>query len=94
MSHDPQFPIYIISKGRWKSRHTSKALEKMKVSYKIVVEEQERDAYAAAFESMHELVNDALAHVGNPKAKYDLPASWLEVARDEPAVVVGEGGRV
>lgn len=44
---NPSYPIYIISKGRWKSRKTSKALEKMVVPYHIVVEPQEYDAYAA-----------------------------------------------
>jgi len=43
---NPKYPIYIISKGRWKSRHTSKALEGMNVPYKIVVEPQEYKKYA------------------------------------------------
>ena len=41
------YPIYIISKGRWESRLTSKALEKINVPYHIVVEPQEYDNYAA-----------------------------------------------
>jgi hypothetical protein len=41
----PKYPIYIISKGRWKSRLTSKALDRMQVDYKIVVEPQEYDNY-------------------------------------------------
>ena len=47
MSMNPDYPIYIISKGRADSRLTSKALEKMNVPYRIVVEPQEFDAYAA-----------------------------------------------
>jgi len=43
---NPKYPIYIISKGRWESRYTSKALEKIKVPYKIVVEPQEYEEYA------------------------------------------------
>jgi len=43
---NPRYPIYIPSKGRWESRLTSKALEKMKVPYKIVVEPSEYDNYA------------------------------------------------
>lgn len=43
---NPDYPVYIISKGRWKSRLTSKALEKMNVPYHIVVEPQEYDEYA------------------------------------------------
>lgn len=44
---NPEYPVYIISKGRWKSRQTSKALERMDVPYKIVVEPQEYDEYAS-----------------------------------------------
>jgi hypothetical protein len=43
---NPKYPIYIISKGRWESRLTSKALEKINVPYKIVVEPKEYDLYA------------------------------------------------
>jgi len=41
-----KYPIYIVSKGRADSRLTSRALEKMNVDYKIVVEEQEYSIYA------------------------------------------------
>src|SRR4051812_8944336 len=44
---NPEYPVYIISKGRWESRLTSKALEEMNVPYRIVVEPQEFDQYAA-----------------------------------------------
>lgn len=44
---NPGYPVYVISKGRWKQRHTVKALEKMGVPYKIVVEPQEFEEYAA-----------------------------------------------
>lgn len=47
---NPSFPIYIVSKGRWESRLTSKALEYMKVPYRIIVEEQEFDKYARVIE--------------------------------------------
>ena len=43
---DPEYPIYIVSKGRWKNGLTCKALDNMKVSYKIVVEEQEYGKYS------------------------------------------------
>ena len=43
---NPEYPIYIISKGRWESRLTSKALERMKVPYHIVIEPQEFEQYA------------------------------------------------
>lgn len=44
---NPEYPIYIISKGRWKQRLTSKALDEMNVPYSIVVEPQEYDFYAS-----------------------------------------------
>ena len=47
-SMNPKYPIYIVSKGRWDSRLTSKALDKMSVPYYIVVEEHERELYAQA----------------------------------------------
>lgn len=43
---NPKYPVYIISKGRWQKRQTSKALEMMNVPYHIVVEPQEFDLYA------------------------------------------------
>jgi hypothetical protein len=43
----PREAIYVISKGRWESRQTSKALEAIGVPYRIVVEPQEYDRYAA-----------------------------------------------
>jgi hypothetical protein len=41
-----KYPIYIISKGRWKSRLTSKSLEEMNQPYRIVVEPKEYNLYA------------------------------------------------
>ena len=45
---NPNFPIYIVSKGRWESRLTSKALDSMSLDYKIIVEEHEYDRYVQA----------------------------------------------
>ena len=47
---NPKYPLYIISKGRWESRLTSKALERMKVPYHIVIEPQEYDQYASVID--------------------------------------------
>jgi hypothetical protein len=47
---NPRFPIYIVSKGRADSRLTSRTLEKMRVPYFIVIEEQEYDQYAAVID--------------------------------------------
>lgn len=41
-----RYPIYIISKGRSDTRLTSKALEAMGVSYRIVIEPQEFSKYS------------------------------------------------
>ena len=42
----PKYPIYVISKGRWESRLTSKALDELGLSYRIVIEPQEYDNYS------------------------------------------------
>ena len=52
----PRHPIYIISKGRWENRLTSKTLEYMGVNYRIVVEPQEYDKYAAVIDPKKILV--------------------------------------
>jgi hypothetical protein len=44
---NPRFPIYVISKGRWESRLTVKALEKRNIPFRIVIEPQELEQYAA-----------------------------------------------
>lgn len=43
---EPLFPIYIISKGRWDKSLTAKALGKMGVNFRVVVEEAEAPLYA------------------------------------------------
>ena len=53
---NPKYPVYIISKGRWELRLTSKALEKMQVPYHIVIEPQEFEKYAAVIDPKKILV--------------------------------------
>jgi len=48
---NPKYPVYIISKGRWESRLTSKAFEEMRVPYHIVIEPQEHSEYAKVIDS-------------------------------------------
>lgn len=43
----PRYPIYVVSKGRWKNRLTSKALNVMGIPYKIVVEQDQLPMYQA-----------------------------------------------
>ena len=59
---NPKYPIYIISKNRWSSRFTSRALERMRVPYHIVIEPQEYEEYAKVID---------------PKKIYKLPFSNL-----------------
>lgn len=47
MLMNPKYPVYIISKGRWDNGLTARTLERMNVSFKIVVEPQEYENYAA-----------------------------------------------
>lgn len=53
---NPDYPIYIISKGRWETRLTSKACEKANIPYRIVIEPQECDKYAAVIDPQKILV--------------------------------------
>ena len=51
-----KYPIYIISKGRYDTRLTSKALERMHIDYNIVIEPQEYDKYASVIDKRKILV--------------------------------------
>jgi len=42
---NPNYPLYIVSKGRYESRLTHKALSRMQVPHHLVIEEQEYDLY-------------------------------------------------
>ena len=53
---NPKYPVYIISKGRWESRKTAKALEAIGVPYSIVIEPQEYDEYASVIDRSKILV--------------------------------------
>lgn len=55
---NPQFPVYIVSKGRWETRLTSKHLESIRVPYHVVIEEQEFAQYAAVIDKAKLLVLD------------------------------------
>lgn len=73
----PRYPIYIVSKGRWKTRLTVKALERMRVPYSIVVEQSEYDEYAKVIDKDKILVlpqkylddYDTFDDLGNTKSK-------------------------
>jgi hypothetical protein len=54
----PDHPVYVVSKGRWESRLTARALDALRVPYRVVVEAQERDAYAAVIDPARLLVLD------------------------------------
>lgn len=53
---NPEYPVYVISKGRWATSYTSMALSNIGVPHRVVVEPQEREAYAAALGSSKILV--------------------------------------
>lgn len=40
------FPVYVISKGRWETPYTARALDAMGVPFQMIVEEREHGAYA------------------------------------------------
>jgi hypothetical protein len=53
---NPKYPIYIPSKGRHETRITMKALDKINVPYKVVVEPSEYDKYASVIDKQKILV--------------------------------------
>ena len=55
---NPKYPVYVISKGRWETRLTSKELDRIGVPYKIVVEPQEAAQYLAEVPEEKILVGD------------------------------------
>lgn len=54
----PKYPIYIVSKGRWDSRLTSRALEGMGVPYFIVIEQEEYEQYSSVIDPSKILILD------------------------------------
>lgn len=54
----PQFPLYIVSKGRSDTRLTARSLEEMNTPYFIVIERQEFDKYAAVIDPKKILILD------------------------------------
>ena len=52
----PRYKIYIISKGRWKSRLTVRSLEKIGVDFFVVIEPQEYENYASVIDKRKILV--------------------------------------
>lgn len=55
---NPQFPIFIPSKGRFDSRITMRAFDAMGVPYRVIVEAQEFEGYAAVLGRERLLVLD------------------------------------
>lgn len=55
---NPQFPVYIVSKGRWESRITPRYMDRMGTPYRVIVEEQEYADYAAVIDPAKLLVLD------------------------------------
>ena len=55
---NPKYPIYVVSKARWDSRLTIKSLERMKVPYFVVVEEQEHEQYCNVIDESKVLILD------------------------------------
>ena len=49
----PKNPLYIVSKGRYDTMITARSLERMRVPYYIVVEEQEYEQYCDAVDSKY-----------------------------------------
>jgi hypothetical protein len=55
---NPQFPLYIVSKGRWESRLTSRHFDEIGVPYHVVIEEQEYAQYSSVIDKSKLVVLD------------------------------------
>lgn len=53
---NPKYPVYIVSKGRASNGLTYKALNDMGVPYKIIIEEDEYDDYAAVIDNSNIMI--------------------------------------
>jgi hypothetical protein len=53
---NPRYPVYVISKGRWESRLTVKALAERRIPHRVVIEPQEREQYAAVMNPSNLLI--------------------------------------
>jgi len=51
-----RYPIYVISKGRWESRLTAKALAEIGAEWRIVIEPQEHKQYSSVIDTSRILV--------------------------------------
>lgn len=79
---NPQFPVYIVSKARFETRLTSKALEALGCPYFIIVEKQEYKDYCAVIDKAKVLVldkkyqrdYDTFDQIGDAKGKGPGPA--------------------
>lgn len=71
MSNAPQFPLYIVSKGRTEYMTTSRWLTKMGVAHLIVVEPQEVDLYRATVDKLG-LLAEVLQLDLDYKTRYEL----------------------
>lgn len=63
---NPQYPVYIVSKGRADSRLTSRSFERMGVPYYIVIEPQDYDDYACLIDEDKILVAPFSNHGDGP----------------------------
>ena len=74
---NPDYPIFIVSKGRWETRLTSKALEAMGVPYKMVIEKSELEQYSKVIDRKKLLIlpqsyldeYDTCDDIGNNRSK-------------------------
>jgi hypothetical protein len=81
---NPDYPIYIPSKGRWDSRLTIKALTKIHVPFRVVIEPQEFDQYAEVIPAENILVLP-FSNLGQGS----IPASGLGDAIKQVMIITG-----
>jgi len=91
----PRFPLYIVSKGRWESRLTHRALKAMDVDHFLVIERSEFDSYAEVIDPLTLVVldpayqrdYDTFDDLGDTKSKLRVGSRY----RGGPSLSLGDG---
>ena len=69
--NDPRFPIYVVTKGRWDSRLTIKALNEIQIQHYVIVEQEEYEQYKQAMTGPNGFTNHPYSSLIVTPQKYN-----------------------
>jgi hypothetical protein len=61
---NPKYPVYVVTKGRWDTRLTIKALTLRNIPHYVVIEPQEHDQYAAVIGEQSTILDLPFSNLG------------------------------